>query len=618
VTRNGAVFFISPALPAGTGAVPNGRSLNVFVSERGSGGWSTSDLTPFATEGNENLVAGAPDGKSALVFTEASLAADDLDNPLGVTAPQGGFRVALDLYLVGEATSPQLVSHGALPRTAFSEEASEHHEVGPPYVFNAQLSAVGFTTSHVPLDSAASEAAKSDCYSWSDVGARAAMLTNPDKPSLTSNCELLGMTPDGRAIFKDTSGDSYSGEIFVDSVGLKEGLTFPGGSTPAVQLSAPFSTPTTFDALSPDGKLAYVTTAYPLGGEERGSEPDVYAVTVPAFPHNTVEVPGTAGFENTVVCLSCQVGGGGAATFMGQSADGSHVLFEIAAAAGEPAGHPYEGLWSWDRNSKTAARLTEATDVKQLVFSENGQYAVGLTRQLAKNPEGTADVYEFTASQAPQLITSGISADVYQLTGEHGSASSPPTAGGVSDDGRRVVYDEQPPAVKGQLPPETAQEWTSDETVQLSPLGAGSSYYVLGTAGPELEDVFFAAYAPLVPADRNAGTQDVYDVRAGGGFPAPTEPADNSQTPNPVAPPTPAYTGNLTSPGLQLGPLPADTSHSASTSTAKPLTRAQKLAKALKACKKDKSKSKRLACEKGAQKKYGAKSKPKKTVGGGK
>ncbi len=39
------------------------------------------------------------------------------------------------------------------------------------------------------------------------------------------------------------------------------------------------------------------------------------------------------------------------------------------------------------------------------------------------------------------------------------------------------------------------------------------------------------------------------------------------------------------------------------------LTRAQKLAKALKACKKDKKKSKRQACERAARKKYGAKSK---------
>ena len=41
------------------------------------------------------------------------------------------------------------------------------------------------------------------------------------------------------------------------------------------------------------------------------------------------------------------------------------------------------------------------------------------------------------------------------------------------------------------------------------------------------------------------------------------------------------------------------------TSPPKPLTRAQKLAKALKACKKDKNKKKRVACEKQARKKYG-------------
>ncbi len=49
----------------------------------------------------------------------------------------------------------------------------------------------------------------------------------------------------------------------------------------------------------------------------------------------------------------------------------------------------------------------------------------------------------------------------------------------------------------------------------------------------------------------------------------------------------------------------------------KPLTRAQKLAKALKACKKDKKKSKRQACERAARKKYGPKTKQhgKKTSG---
>jgi hypothetical protein len=55
-----------------------------------------------------------------------------------------------------------------------------------------------------------------------------------------------------------------------------------------------------------------------------------------------------------------------------------------------------------------------------------------------------------------------------------------------------------------------------------------------------------------------------------------------------------------------MPPPPAKT-----TPTPKPLTNAQKLAKALKACKKDKSKSKRAACDKQARKKYGTKVKKK-------
>jgi hypothetical protein len=45
---------------------------------------------------------------------------------------------------------------------------------------------------------------------------------------------------------------------------------------------------------------------------------------------------------------------------------------------------------------------------------------------------------------------------------------------------------------------------------------------------------------------------------------------------------------------------------------AKPLTRAQKLAKALKACTKDKAKKKRAECRAAARKLYGAKHKAKK------
>ena len=56
-------------------------------------------------------------------------------------------------------------------------------------------------------------------------------------------------------------------------------------------------------------------------------------------------------------------------------------------------------------------------------------------------------------------------------------------------------------------------------------------------------------------------------------------------------------------PGEPTPPAPSS-SEPAEAPKPKPLTSAQKLSKALKACKKDKSKSKRLACERSARKKY--------------
>jgi len=77
-------------------------------------------------------------------------------------------------------------------------------------------------------------------------------------------------------------------------------------------------------------------------------------------------------------------------------------------------------------------------------------------------------------------------------------------------------------------------------------------------------------------------------------------------TGSPLAGPAAALFPNLTG----FGPLPPP--KAPTPSATKPLTRAQKLSKALKACKKDKSKAKRAKCQKEARKKYGKTTKRKK------
>jgi len=139
---------------------------------------------------------------------------------------------------------------------------------------------------------------------------------------------------------------------------------------------------------------------------------------------------------------------------------------------------------------------------------------------------------------------------------------------------------------------------------------AGAVYAGMSATG---SDIFFETRAQLVGQDTDT-LGDIYDARIGGGFPAPTpepscagEACQGSASSSPAfgASGTSAFTGggNVT-PGSTSFPPPEEPKP-------KPLTRAEKLANALKQCKKDKAKKKRLACEKEARKKYGPKAKAK-------
>lgn len=117
-------------------------------------------------------------------------------------------------------------------------------------------------------------------------------------------------------------------------------------------------------------------------------------------------------------------------------------------------------------------------------------------------------------------------------------------------------------------------------------------------------DIFFETADQLVPQDTDT-QRDLYDARIDGGFPPPAVPtsceedcqgAPGSQ-PLFGAPSSTTFSGpgNLASPP-ETKPAPKP--------KLKPLTRAQKLAKAMKACR-SKPKQARGACDKQARKRYG-------------
>jgi hypothetical protein len=140
----------------------------------------------------------------------------------------------------------------------------------------------------------------------------------------------------------------------------------------------------------------------------------------------------------------------------------------------------------------------------------------------------------------------------------------------------------------------------------ISP-GVGPNESVFLDASQDGNDVFFATTDSLVSWDIDQNF-DAYDARVDGGLPEPSPGVIGCEGDSCQPAPTPLNDQTPASASFNgAGDVVAPVSKPAVKSKAKPLTRAQKLSKALKACKKKdkKSKKKRAACEKKAKKLYG-------------
>ena len=145
---------------------------------------------------------------------------------------------------------------------------------------------------------------------------------------------------------------------------------------------------------------------------------------------------------------------------------------------------------------------------------------------------------------------------------------------------------------------------------EASPLALGTMPRYLGTDETG-EDVFFLTGDSLVPQDIDSQAS-WYDARIGGGFPGPPtapgcqlEICEGSRAP---APQPPDVSGSETAtPEAPPVPPPAPTSDVAKPQV-KTLSRAEKLARAMRACKKG-PKKRRRGCESRAKKSYGPRGK---------
>jgi hypothetical protein len=251
-------------------------------------------------------------------------------------------------------------------------------------------------------------------------------------------------------------------------------------------------------------------------------------------------------------------------------------------------------VYRYDANTGTIERVSAG---------ENGHDENGNEERDAKHILNAQAGYQGTGEFAANATITAPTFKVALVAVQHEL-----NARAISEDGSTIVFSTgsplSPQATNGQV----------DIYVWHQPAGAGAAVGLISSGNSSLadampivtpsgRDVSFITKAGLVPQDTD-GQLDVYDARIGGGFPvAPASPAGCAGE---------ACRGPLTA---ALGPLaagsltqPPESSPVSKPPAAKPrlLTRAQKLASALRACRKQ-PKSRRASCKARARRKYGGK-----------
>ncbi len=587
-TADGVVSYTSIGSFAGNSAGLSGQ----YQATRLPTGWASTAVSPSDVTyrtGGYNMEATSPDLRSSLW---AMSRRDQPGERLGyyLRTPDGAFtRIGDALFPGAPGSNPGVV--GA----------------------SADLSHVVF---HFSLSGGAAVTA---LYEYAGVD-------NQGLPR-SVNVDNTGALTPGETCFNKISND---GRVIAFASGCNGGMLAlwarVGGST-TVAVSGSECTRTTGDSggacnapdaanfagMATDGSRVFFTTTQQLVNGDTDQSNDLYECDVPPG------TPAPLGTANPCASLTEVSGAASAANVenvVKVSEDGSRVYFvaqgvlagnlgtnDTAAVAGD------HNLYVWQKDAAHPAGQTtfvaklQANDISRPQSTVDGRYLLFDTanKLLASDADEATDVYRYDADTGGLLRisidTNGSGGNEPGAQAFIGEGAGNQLHAAMTDDASIVVFETSSALSPADTDGVTdAYEWHEGQ-VSLISNGGGSRPWITSPG----QDIFFLTGQPLTAGDSGTET-DIYDARVDGGFTVTTPELCSGEACQgaPVLQPQPPGTSAsaaFNGPASQLAAetLPANPNP-------KPQTAAQKLAKALKACKSKHNKKKRTACEKKARK----------------
>ncbi len=623
-----AVVFV------GTGAMgaATGGLTEVFVSRRSRSGWVTSSTRP-RQPGEVNVDGGRP-----LTLVPSSSFSSFLFTTFGsyVSAEPPGEGVGANIYLSEDPTVE--ATWVAQPAVANPDPILSPGSNGIRNYFivggTPDFSTVFFTFSGTLLPQDASRQGGWGFYEWSG-GKLAEAGVLPDgslDPFGAVPAAIAGVSHFERAFASSSlAPQTLDNEISTD--GSRVFFVSPEPETAAPTPPELYVRETAADGV----KSTMLVSQSQLPGHEGEPAPDgpnagagyVYASPdgSQAFFASTDRLTSAAPANGSVKEYDYDLETGSLTYLPGvtgsiaaASPDGSDFIFENTATA------PAElDLWSSGPGGGQVTPITQlpaslggAIDVSGARSSADGSvFVFGTSSPLAgfNDGGGFEEVYCYAVgahelacvSCAPASVAPSGDAEV-----SHDNETAEPLTTldtrVVSADGSQVFFDTPTPLVpQATNGARDVYEWENGHVYLVSSGTNDENSYVLDSSASG-GDVFFETSAGLVPGDTD-GSADVYDARVprpGDRPPSSAVPCEGDVCQGP--PSVPVQLGapsSATFSGLgNVPPVPA-ASPKASPKKAGPVSRAQKLASALKACARE-PRRRRKSCVKQARRRYGA------------